>query len=178
MMRISRLPTRGMPDGMSEADKATLRRADMENMISALKGVSSGALSEAVERIMQNALGHKWMPLPPELRGLCDQIMKPINEARAWDARDRKVREEMEEDRKRASDREMRDEAFYERGRKRMEDFHAIMKTEDEKAQENTYDAAMTRLQTLAESNGKEFSADSFTGASNGTFKQIGRLAA
>lgn len=87
MMRISRLPTRNLPDALSEADKAELRRADMENIISALKGVSAFALSEAVDRIMQNALGHKWMPLPAELRQQCDIVMRSTREA-DWRARE------------------------------------------------------------------------------------------
>lgn len=43
----------------------------------ALDGVSRFALFEAVKAVLQNKLGHPFFPSPPELRGLCDEAMKP-----------------------------------------------------------------------------------------------------
>jgi len=42
----------------------------------ALEGVTRHGLATAVRKIMQNALGHGFMPSPPELRGQCDKAME------------------------------------------------------------------------------------------------------
>ncbi len=140
----------------------------------ALEGVSKGALAKAIKDVLRGGLGHGFHPSAPELRILCNENQ---NAVAADAARERIRRETIEENRRLAAPKFERDEAFHERQRKRMEAFHSSMKTDEERAQENTYDAAMARLQALAEANGKEFSADSFTNASTGTFKQAGRAA-
>jgi hypothetical protein len=40
----------------------------------ALEGVTRRSLAEAVREIMQNSLGHAFMPTPPELRGECNRL--------------------------------------------------------------------------------------------------------
>lgn len=40
----------------------------------ALDGVPAEILEMAVRAILQNSLGHPFMPAPPELRGECDRI--------------------------------------------------------------------------------------------------------
>ncbi|WP_161492463.1 hypothetical protein [Brucella pituitosa] len=177
MMRLSELPSRRLPEGLSDAEKVEFRRVQVENMLAALKGVTAYALSEAVDCVMQNKLGHKFKPEPPELRGLCDEIMRPISEARAWDSHDRKIRDEMAADMKRASDSEVRDEAFRERQRKRMADFHAFMDTDKKDAEHNTFDAALSRLQALAEANGKTFDLYGLPSSPSDYFKQVGKAA-
>lgn len=165
MAGLSVLPTRALAN--PEAEKMAYQMA--------LDGVTKHGLDTAVKNIMAGSLGHGFMPSPPELRRECDCVMKPILDARAWDARDQKIRAEMAADMKRASDTEVRDEAFRERQRKRMEMFHRSMKTEEEKAQENSYDAAMARLQAASETNGNDFNLDRITNAKTGPFKQVGR---
>ena len=185
MLRISRLPTRNMPDGLSEADKAELRRADMENIISALKGVPAFALAEAVERVMQNALGHKWMPLPPEFRGLCDEIMRPIMNARRADM-DMQRHAERQRLEREASKRIQ--DSWTPESRAR-----ATAKWEAAKAQQrldnaaeetrrDQYDtspeASIARLKQRAMENGKEFNLDRVPNALHpSTFQQLGRAA-
>lgn len=43
----------------------------------ALDGVTRYALEKATRKILQGALGHAFMPSPPELRIECDRIMQP-----------------------------------------------------------------------------------------------------
>lgn len=59
-------------------DKKMLRAA----FLIALDGVTLWALDQATRAILQNALGHPFMPAPPELRGLCDKAMVPHVEER------------------------------------------------------------------------------------------------
>lgn len=61
----------------------------------ALEGVTRYSLAEAVKAIMKNALGHSFMPSPPELRGQCDKAME-------WPEREReriRRREQIERER-------------------------------------------------------------------------------
>jgi hypothetical protein len=43
----------------------------------ALDGVTRYSLEKATRKILQGALGHPFMPSPPELRIECDRIMQP-----------------------------------------------------------------------------------------------------
>lgn len=140
----------------------------------ALEGVSKGALAKSVKDVLRGVLGHGFHPSAPELRILCNENQ---NAVAADAARERILRETIEENKRLAAPKVERDEAFYERGRKRMEAFHAAMKTGDEKAQENSYEAAMARLQAAAEANGHEFNIDNLKSAPSGSFKQVGRAA-
>ncbi|MDR6432007.1 hypothetical protein J2782_001742 [Brucella pseudogrignonensis] len=147
---------------------------DRQIYMMALEDVSKGALAKTIRDVIRGAHGSEFLPAAPALRIMCDKNQRAVAEDMA---RERLHRETLAESKRLSAPKVERDEAFYERGRKRMEAFHAAMKTENEKAQENTYDAAMARLQALAEANGKEFSADSFTNLSTGTFKQAGKAA-
>ncbi|WP_435658103.1 hypothetical protein [Brucella pituitosa] len=140
----------------------------------ALEGVSKGALAKAIKDVLRGGLGHGFHPSAPELRILCNENQ---NAVAADAARERILRETIEENRRLAAPKFERDEAFHERQRKRMEAFHSAMKTEDEKAQENTYEGAMMRLQALAEANGKDFNLDKVPSAPSGQFIQAGRAA-
>ncbi|WP_192798375.1 hypothetical protein [Brucella intermedia] len=140
----------------------------------ALEGVSKGALAKAVKDVLRGVLGHGFHPSAPELRILCNENQ---NAVAADAARDRIRRETIEENRRLAAPKFERDEAFYERQRKRMDDFHAAMKPNDEQAKENSYDAAMARLQAAAEANGHELDLETMKPVSTGSFKQAGRAA-
>ncbi|MDX4072530.1 hypothetical protein [Brucella sp. NBRC 113783] len=184
MRRLYGLPSRGLPDGLTDAEKADIRRAEIENFMSALKGVSAYALSEAVERIMQNALGHKWMPLPPELRGLCDEIMRPILEARARDRREAEIlKEQHEEKRQREHSQSTWTPESRQRASAKWKAIKAQMQAEGAKddVKRDQYDvsaeACMARLQAAAEANGHEFNIDNLTSAPSGSFKQVGKAA-
>lgn len=140
----------------------------------ALKGVTRHGLQVATENIIQGSLGHPFLPDPPELRQECNRVMKPILEAQARDAENARIlkgQKEMLE--------AMRSGNWTPESRARASEKWQTAKEamREHRDQENAYDAAMARLQTLAESNGKEFSADSFTNASTGIFKQAGRAA-
>lgn len=140
----------------------------------ALEGVSKGALAKAVKDVLRGVLGHGFHPSAPELRILCNDNQ---NAVAADAARERIRRETIEENRRLAAPRFERDEAFYERQRKRMSDFHAAMKPNDEQAKENSYDAAIARLQAAAEANGHELDLETMKPVSTGSFKQEGRAA-
>lgn len=140
----------------------------------ALEGVSKGALAKAVKDVLRGVLGHGFHPSAPELRILCNDNQNAV----AADAARERIRSEtIEENRRLAAPRFERDEAFYERQRKRMTDFHATMKPNDEQAKENSYDAAMARLQAAAEANGHELDLETMKPVSTGSFKQAGRAA-
>ncbi|KAB2708315.1 hypothetical protein [Brucella intermedia] len=140
----------------------------------ALEGVSKGALAKAVKDVLRGVLGHGFHPSAPELRILCNENQ---NAVAADAARERIRRETIEENRRLAAPRFERDEAFYERQRRRMSDFHAAMKPNDEQAKENSYDAAMARLQAAAEANGHELDLETMKPVSTGSFKQAARAA-
>ncbi|MGN7962167.1 hypothetical protein [Brucella sp. 22210] len=184
MNRLYALPTRGLPDGLTEAEKVDIRRAEVENFISALEGVTAYALYEAVKQVMQNALGHKWMPLPPELRGLCDQIMRPILEARARDRREAEIlKEQHEEKRQREHSQSTWTPESRQRASAKWKAIKAQMQAESAKddAKRDQYDtspeACAARLKAAAEANGHEFNIDNLKSAPSGSFKQVGRAA-
>lgn len=147
---------------------------DRQIYMMALEGVSKGALAKTIRDVIRGAHGSEFLPAAPALRIMCDKNQRAVAEDLA---RERLHRETIAESKRLSAPKVERDEAFYERGRKRMERFRAAMKTENEKAQENTYDAAMARLQTLAEANGKEFNLDKVPSAPNGSFIQAGKAA-
>lgn len=185
MRRLYALPSRGLPEGLTDAEKADIRRAEVENFISALDGVTAYALSEAVKRVMQNALGHKWMPLPPELRGLCDEIMKPIINARRAETdiqrhaeRQRREREASKriqdgwtpESRARAT---AKWEA--EKARQRLE--NAAEETRRDQC-DTSEEACMSRLKARAKENGNDFNLDRVPNSPTAsTFQKVGRAA-
>ncbi|MDH0127123.1 hypothetical protein N7376_24450 [Brucella intermedia GD04153] len=140
----------------------------------ALEGVSKGALAKTIREVIRGGHGSEFLPSAPALRLLCDKNQRAVAEDLA---RARIHNETIEENKRLAAPRVERDEAFYERGRRRMESFHAAMKPNDEQAKENSYDAAMARLQAAAEANGHEFNIDNLKSAPSGTFKQAGRAA-
>lgn len=65
-MTLSGLPSRQTTAG------------DLDNaaFMLALEGVAKHGLSEAVKRILKGALGHGFLPSPPELRLQCDKAME------------------------------------------------------------------------------------------------------
>lgn len=58
----------------------------------ALEGVSRWALTQAVKSVLQNKLGHPFFPSPPELRGLCDAAIEPLNRMRERIARQERLK--------------------------------------------------------------------------------------
>lgn len=65
-MTLSGLPSRATTAG--ELDNAAFMMA--------LEGVTRHGLSEAVKFILRGALGHAFLPSPPELRIQCDKAME------------------------------------------------------------------------------------------------------
>lgn len=65
-MTLSGLPSRETSAG----------ELDNQAFLIALDGVTRHGLSEAVKFILKGALGHPFMPSPPELRMQCDKAMK------------------------------------------------------------------------------------------------------
>lgn len=66
MVTLSGLPSRATTAG--ELDNAAFMMA--------LEGVTRHGLSEAVKFILRGALGHAFLPSPPELRQQCDKAME------------------------------------------------------------------------------------------------------
>ncbi|MFI3903978.1 hypothetical protein [Ochrobactrum sp. S1502_03] len=184
MRRLYALPSRGLPEGLTEPEKADIRRAEVENIMSALRGVTAYALSEAVERIMQNALGHKWMPLPPELRGLCDQIMKPILNAQRADFDIHRHAERQRQEREASKkihdswtpESRARATAKWEATKAQQRLDNAAEETRRDQYDTST-DACMARLKAAAEANSADFNLDKIKNAPSDTFKQAGRAA-
>lgn len=142
----------------------------------ALEGVTRHSLQVATKNILQGSLGHPFLPDPPELRQECNKVMKPILDAMAWDAnRDRVLREQREEQRQRAQSQSTWTTESRARATEKWQSVKAAM--QDKKDEENSYDAAMARLQAAAEANGHEFSIDNLKSAPSGSFKQVGRAA-
>lgn len=66
LVTLSGLPSRATTAG--ELDNAAF--------MTALEGVTRHGLSEAVKAILKGALGHAFLPSPPELRIQCDKAME------------------------------------------------------------------------------------------------------
>lgn len=151
----------------------------------ALEGVSRHGLQTATKLILQGSLGHTFLPSPPELRQECNKVMKPIFEARAWDAdRDRALREQREEQRQRAQSQSSWTPESRARATAKWEAEKARQRLNNaaEEKRRDHYDtspeAAMTRLQALAEANGKDFNLDRVPNAPHpSTFQRLGRAA-
>ncbi|MGX5708249.1 hypothetical protein [Brucella lupini] len=160
------LPSRAMENG--EAEKLAYKKA--------LVGVTKFGLETAVDNILRGSLGHGFMPSPPELRMQIDAVMKPILDARAWDAeRDRILREQCEEQRQRAQSQSTWTPESRARATEKWQSVKAAM--QDKKDEENSYDAAMARLQAAAEANGHELDLETMKPVSTGSFKQAGKAA-
>lgn len=80
----------GLPSRQADEDGV-----DKAMYFVALEGVTRYALSEAVKAVMRNKLGHTFFPSPVELRRLCDDAQRPLNEM----ARRVAVTEQMARDR-------------------------------------------------------------------------------
>lgn len=156
MAGLSVLPTRALAN--PEAEKMAYQMA--------LDGVTKHGLDTAVKNIMAGSLGHGWMPSPPELRIQIDEVMRPIKEARARDQKERRILEDQAKDRKR---RGMTPEQ-HQRATEKWQT--AKMQTDEE----NSYDAALSRLQAASEANGNDFNLDRITNAKTGQFKQVGKV--
>ncbi len=168
------LPSRALENG--EAEKLAYKKA--------LVGVTRYGLETAVDNILRGSLGHGFMPSPPELRLQIDAVMKPILEARAWDAeRDRVLREQREEQRQQANSQATWTPESRQRATAKWQAIKAHMQAESAKdnAKRDQYDvsqeACMARLKAAAEANGHEFNIDNLKSAPSGTFKQAGRAA-
>lgn len=169
MTGLSVLPSRGMAN--PEVEKMAYKKA--------LDGVSRYGLERAVDNILRGSLGHGFMPSPPEMRMQIDEVMRPIREAQARDAQDRRIRQETAE----ASNRV----GMSKEGRDRMTAYWQRIKAEqqadraNERASEGQYDdspeASLARLQAKAAEQGKEFYPDTVPNAKTGTFKQVGKAA-
>lgn len=107
--------------GRSPCRPTSSAEFDQQLYFIALKGTTKFGLATAVEKILQNALGHKWFPEPQELRGQCDKAMKPHEEYRARMAHRRKLAEE------RAAHTPVpaRTQAEIVRAKRLLDDFHA-----------------------------------------------------
>lgn len=136
----------------------------------ALDGVTKHGLDTAVRNIMAGALGHGFMPSPPELRIQIDEVMRPLKEARARDQKERRILEEQAKDRRR---RGMTPDQR-QRATEKWQSARAAMKMQTE--EENAYEAAISRLQAASETNGNDFNLDRITNAKTGPFKQVGRV--
>lgn len=145
----------------------------------ALDGVSVFALQTATKNIMRGVLGHAFFPSPPELRIQCDELMKPILEARARDSYDRRILKEMAADSKRADwtpESRARATAKWEATKAQQRLDNAAEETRRDQYDTST-DACMARLKAAAEANGADFNLDKIKNASSDTFKQAGRAA-
>lgn len=166
---LSSLPSRASADD----------RINVAGFYLALEGVSRHALQTATKQIMQGSLGHAFLPSPPELRQECDKIMRPILEARARDAQDKRIREEMKADQSRAKwtpESRARATAKWEAAKAQQR-----LNNAEEETRRDHYDtsveASMARLKKAAEANGNELDLNGLRSAPSGSFKQIGRAA-
>lgn len=83
-MTLSGLPSRATTAG--ELDNAAFMMA--------LEGVTRHGLSEAVKFILRGALGHAFLPSPPELRQQCDRAMEWHERERLRIARQEQIAKE------------------------------------------------------------------------------------
>ncbi len=66
-------------------------KLNLEAYFIALEGVTRWGLSEAIKAILKGALGHGFMPSPPELRRQYEVAMKPVYDQ--WQRANREARE-------------------------------------------------------------------------------------
>lgn len=171
---LSGLPSRDSTNGQME----------MAGYYVALEGVSKFAIQTAAKAIMRGSLGHTFYPKPPELRLLCEEVMRPIREAEARDRREAEIIREQQNDQRQ---RERSQASWTPESRAR-----ATAKWEATKAQQRldnaaeetrrdqydtSPDACMARLKAAAEANGADFNLDKIKNAPGDTFKQAGRAA-
>lgn len=145
----------------------------------ALDGVPVFALQTATKNIMRGALGHAFFPSPPELRIQCDEVMKPILEARARDSYDRRILKEMAADNTRAKwtpESRARATAKWEAAKAQQRLDNAAEETRRDQY-DTSPDACMARLKAAAEANGADFNLDKIRNAPSGQFIQAGRAA-
>ncbi|PZO78459.1 MAG: hypothetical protein DI629_12235 [Mesorhizobium amorphae] len=98
---------------------------EQEAYFIALEGVTKWGLGEAVKATLRRKLGHAFLPSPPELRGLCDEAMRPHYAALERRRLERSLMEE------RAADRPALTEAQKARQVERMRQFHAHFAQQD-----------------------------------------------
>ena len=166
---LSSLPSRASADD----------RINVAGFYLALEGVSRHALQTATKQIMQGSLGHAFLPSPPELRQECDKVMRPILEARARDAQDKRIREEMKADQSRAKwtpESRARATAKWEAAKAQQRLDSAAEDTRHDHY-DTSVEASMARLKQAVEDNGNEFDLNGLRSAPIGSFKQIGRAA-
>lgn len=168
---LSSLPSRASADG----------QINIAGYYLALDGVTRHGLETATKKILQGCLGHTFLPSPPELRQTCDAVMKPILDARAWDAeRDCVLREQCAEQRQREASQASWTPESRARASAKWQQVKAKIKAENAAEQTNTggYDtskeAALARLQKAAEDNGNQFNLDGLKSSTSNTFKQVG----
>lgn len=176
MYILSALPSRVQSD----------RTLFKEVYFRALHGVSRHSLEVAVQNIIQghSELQHGFLPSPPELRQTCDAVMKPILDARAWDAeRDRVLREQRAEQSQREASQASWTPESRARASAKWQQVKAKIQAENAAEKTNTggYDtskeAALARLQKAAEDNGNQFNLDALKSSTSNTFKQVGAAA-
>jgi len=85
LVRLGSLPTRASDDALG----------DFEVYVTALQGARFDHLELAITAIMRGALGHGFLPSPPELRIECDKIAKAEQAQRAKLIEQRRRFEEM-----------------------------------------------------------------------------------
>ncbi|MGW6778991.1 hypothetical protein ACWF50_13220 [Brucella pseudogrignonensis] len=147
---------------------------DRQIYMIALEGVSKGAFAKTIREVIRGAHGSEFLPAAPALRILCDKNQRAVAEDIA---RERVRLETLEENKRLTEPKLERDEAFFERQHERMADFHAFMDTGKKDAENNTFDAAFSRLQALAAANGKTFDLYGLPSSPSDYFKQVGKAA-
>jgi hypothetical protein len=78
--------------------ETTAGEIDNAAFMMALEGVTRHGLSEAVRFILRGALGHAFLPSPPELRIQCDKAMEHHKQMRERIARQERIASEREPD--------------------------------------------------------------------------------
>ncbi|MGU3575659.1 hypothetical protein ACLBWZ_09000 [Brucellaceae bacterium C25G] len=174
MTLLSSLPSRASADG----------QINIAGYYLALDGVTRHGLETATKRILQGCLGHTFLPSPPELRQVCDAVMKPIDDVRAYDAeRERLLKQQREEQKQTAKTQATWTPESRARATAKWQEIKARIQAENSTEQTNTggYDtskeAALTRLQKAAEENGNQFNLDGLKSSATNTFKQVGAAA-
>ncbi|NKE77555.1 hypothetical protein [Ochrobactrum sp. MC-1LL] len=126
--------------------------------------------------ILRGSLDHPFFPSPPELRRECERVMKPVINAERAQREREKFMEERRKDRE--ASKAIQNGWTPESRARATEKWQSVKAAmQDNRDEENSYDAAMARLQAAAEANGHEFNIDNLTSAPSGSFKQVGRAA-
>lgn len=115
----------------------------------ALEGVTRFSLETAARKILKGHLNHTFFPSPAEIRMVCDEVTRLISE----DAyRDKVTAQSLNYGRTTpplSQEAKERMTALWERTK-------AANKAKEDEGNDNSVEAAMSRLEALARSNGKE----------------------